>query len=398
MRKDFVFTSESVTEGHPDKLCDQISDAMVDRFLQQDPLAMIDAECALAHTMLFIGARFASTAVVDMPQIAREVIGQVGYNDESLSAQKCTVLTSLKELPLRESFRYEEEELSSAEIDRLPAHTQVNAFGYACNQTAALMPLPIWLAHQLARRLAAVRIRKVLPYLAPDGKSQVGIQFRDREPERVFSLSLQACLDPRTAVPGESRLRDEIREAVIEPVFAAERLRPDNRTRIWINADDPLLGCGPGAHSGLTGRKNAIDTYGEFARHSGSALSGKDPSRIDRIGAYAARYAAKNVVAAGVAEECEIQLSYAVGLSSPLSIQVETFGTGRRTDEEINALLEEFFDFRPAAIIKQFKLRRLPRTVKGGFYRKLGAYGQVGRMDIGLPWEVTDKAPLLRGA
>ena len=396
--KDFVFTSESVTEGHPDKLCDQISDAIVDRLLQQDPLAMVDAECALAHTMLFIGARFAATSVVDMPQIARELIRQVGYCGEGLSAEKCTVLTSLRELPLRESFRYDETDLSQAEIEGIPASHQVNAFGYACSQTAALMPLPIWLAHQLARRLAAVRIRNILPYLAPDGKSQVGVLYRDRRPERIFSVSLQACLDKPAAHPGEGRLQGEIREAVIEPVFAAERLRPDQETLILINADDPLAGCGPAAHSGLTGRKNAIDTYGEFARQSGSALSGKDPSRIDRIGAYAARYAAKNIVAAGLAGECEIQLSYAVGLARPLSIQVETFGTGRRPDQEITSLIEAHFDFRPAAILKQFKLRRLPRTVKGGFYRKLGVYGQVGRMDIGLPWEMTDKAALLKGS
>jgi S-adenosylmethionine synthetase len=394
--KDFVFTSESVTEGHPDKLCDQISDAIVDRFLQQDPLAMIDAECAVARSMLFIGARFAANSVVDIPQIAREVIRQVGYNDENLSAEKCTVLTSLEELPLRETFRYDERELSSEEIERLPTNNQVNAFGFACSQTAALMPLPIWLAHQLARRLAAMRIRKELPYLAPDGKSQVGIFYRDRRPERIFSVSLQACLDQNGAIPEEERVREEIRETVIEPVFAAERLRPDNETIVLINAEKSMLGCGTAAHSGLTGRKTAIDTYGEFARHSGSALSGKDPTRIDRIGAYAARYAAKNIVAAGLAEECEIQLSYAVGLARPLGIQVETFGTGRLADQEIAALLEEHFDFRPAAILRQFRLRHLPKMVRGGFFRKLGAYGQVGRMDLGLPWEVTDMVERLK--
>jgi S-adenosylmethionine synthetase len=258
------------------------------------------------------------------------------------------------------------------------------------------MPLPIWLAHRLARHLAAARLTGQLPYLTPDGTVQVGIEYRNRRPHRIHSLSLVTALDPDRA-PADDRLRAELMARVIEPGFAGEKIRPDRRTDIFINPGGQFLTGGPTRHSGLTGRKNAIDTYGEFARHSGAALSGKDPGRIDRVGAYAARYAAKNVIAAGLAEECEVQLSYTIGLSRPVSVQVETFGTGRLDDEAIADHLEAVIDFRPAGIVRGFNLRHLPSVVRGGFYRRLAAYGHVGRMDIGLPWEVTDRAQELRG-
>jgi S-adenosylmethionine synthetase len=396
MKQSFMFTSESVTEGHPDKLCDQIADAIVDHFLQQDPLARVIAECAVSTSIVFIAARFSSDAVVDFPYIARKVISQVGYDHPSFNGKSCSILTSLKEMQQDEYCCFNEKELTDDEIDLIPVRNQVTVFGFACDQTSAFMPLPIWIANKLARRLTSARLQKILPYLAPDGKTQVGVEYRNRKPFRIHSLAVIASQDtPET--PSLAQLRKDIRDAVIDPVFHDEQVRPDDKTRIFINPDGPFIIGGPSVHSGLTGRKNAIDTYGEYSRHSGAALSGKDPKRIDRIGAYVARYAAKNVVAAGLASECEVQLSYSIGLSRPVSVQVETFGTGRVSDREIAAAVEEHFDFRLAGILRQFNLRYLPATVKGGFFRKLAAYGHVGRMDIGLPWEVTDKVALLKG-
>jgi len=398
MKRDFIFTSESVTEGHPDKLCDQISDAIVDHFLQQDPYSRVIAECAVSTAIIFIAARFESSAIVDFPYIARQVINQIGYDQHSFNARTCSIITSLKELPHDESCYFDERELSDEEIDAIAVRNQVTVFGFACNQTASFMPFPIWLAHRLARKLTSVRLQKILPYLAPDGKTQVGVEYRDGRPCRIHSITVIASQDKSSAAGGPDlgRLGDDIRQTVIDPVFTDEEIRPDRNTRLFINPDGPFIVGGPSVHSGLTGRKNAIDTYGEYSRQSGAALSGKDPMRIDRVGAYAARYAAKNVVAAGLAGECEIQLSYSIGLSRPVSIQVETFGTGTIPDDKIAALVERHFDFRLAGIIRQFNLRRLPSTLKGGFYRKLAAYGHVGRMDIGLPWELTDKAEMLR--
>lgn len=394
MKKDFMFTSESVTEGHPDKLCDQISDAIVDRFLQHDPCARVIAECAVAHSIVFIAARFVSNVTVDIPNIARQVITMVGYDQRTFNSKTCSIVTSLTELPGECELHFLEE-MSDDEIEKITAGNQVTVFGFACNQTPAFLPLPIWLAHRLARRLTSVRLQKILPYLAPDGKTQVGVEFVGGRPSRIHSITVTASQN-LADMPDLKTLRDDIRDTVIKPVFADESVGPDDKTGIFINPDGPFLIGGPSVHSGLTGRKNAIDTYGEFARHSGAALSGKDPLRIDRVGAYAARYAAKNVVAAGLADACEIQLSYSIGVARPVSIQVETFGTGTVSDSSIAALVEKHFDFRLAGIVRQFNLRNLPMNVKGGFYRKLAAYGHVGRMDIGLPWEVTDKLHVLR--
>jgi S-adenosylmethionine synthetase len=394
MKKDFMFTSESVTEGHPDKLCDQISDAIVDHFLQKDPCSRVIAECAVSTAIVFIAARFSSAESIDFSNIARQVISQIGYDQNTFNSKTCSVLTSLKELPA-EKCSFDEKTLDDKAIDRITVKNQVNVFGFACNQTSALMPLPIWLARKLSRRLASARLQKILTYLSPDGKTQVGIEYRNRKPKRIHSITVIASQNQEDT-PNLKQLRDEIRQAVIEQVFLDEEVQPDANTRIFVNPDGPFIIGGPSVHSGLTGRKNAIDTYGEYSRHSGAALSGKDPMRIDRVGAYAARYAAKNVVVAGLADECEVQLSYSIGLARPVSIQVETFGTGKISDEAIAALVEQHFDFRLAAIVKQFSLRHLPSIVKGGFYRKLAAYGHVGRMDIGLPWELTDRASLLR--
>ena len=398
MKRDFMFTSESVTEGHPDKLCDRISDAIVDHFLRHDPFTRVVTECAVATAIVFIAARFESDALIDFTKIARQVIKQVGYEESSFSAKTCSIVTSLKELPPSPYRHFDEQKLSDAEIEEIVVKNQATVFGFACNQTPVLMPLPIWLAHQLARRLREVRVQNILPYLTPDGKTQVGVEYRDRQPCRIHSITIIASQYPldRLASPDLKQLRQDLRDTVIEPVFETEIIKPDSDTRIFINPDGPLTIGGPAAHSGVTGRKNAIDTYGEYCRHSGAALSGKDPTRIDRVGAYAARYAAKNVVAAGLADECEVQLSYSIGLARPVSIQVETFGTGKIADEDIKVLLEKYFDFRLAGIIKQFNLRFLPALIKGGFYKQLTTYGHVGRTDIGLvPWEETDKIALL---
>ncbi|KAB2833167.1 MAG: methionine adenosyltransferase [Candidatus Brocadia sp.] len=395
MKEDFIFTSESVTEGHPDKLCDLISDAIVDYFLQKNPLSTIIAECAVSTSIIFIAARFASDVIADFPNIARQVVNQVGYEQHSFNGKTCGIVTSLKEMPEGEHRCFDERVLSDEEIERIPVKNQVTAFGFACSQTPAFMPLPIWLAHRLSRKLTSARLQRILPYLEPDGKTQVGIEYKNRKPFRIHSITVIAS-QKRAEEPALQKLERDIREAVIESVFRDEPIKPDNRTRIFVNPDGIFLTGGPSVHSGLTGRKNAIDTYGEYARHSGSALSGKDPTRIDRVGAYAARYAAKNVVAAGLAGECEVQLSYSIGLSRPVSIQVETFGTGKISDDEIAMLVEKHFDFRLASIIKQFNLRYLPSLVRGGFYKKLAAYGHVGRMDIGLPWELIDKVNLLK--
>ncbi len=398
MKHNFMFTSESVTEGHPDKLCDRISDAIVDRFLRHDPYTRVITECAVSTAIVFIAARFESDALVDFTKIARQTIEQVGYDQPSFSAKTCSIVTSLKELPPKENRYLDETQMSSEEIEQITVKNQATVFGFACNQTPALMPLPIWLAHELAKRLTQVRVENTLPYLTPDGKTQVGVEYRDRQPQRIHSITVIASQNPlsHSHSPDLQQLERDLRETVIDPVFENQPIKPDEDTKIFINPDGPLIIGGPAAHSGMTGRKNAIDTYGEYSRHSGAALSGKDPTRIDRVGAYAARYAAKNVVAAGLADECEVQLSYSLGLSRPVSIEVETFGTGKIAEEEIKVLLEKYFDFRLAGIIKQFNLRFLPSLLKGGFYKKLAAYGHVGRTDIGLvPWEETDKAALL---
>ncbi len=394
MKRSFVFTSESVTEGHPDKLCDQVSDAFVDHILRRDRFARVVAECAISTSIVFIAARFDTAVPVDFPSIAREVIGRIGYAQAQFNAKTCSVVTSLREMARHERSEFDERNMSDDEIERIVALNQVTVFGFACTQTPAFMPLPIWLAHKLARRLSSVRLQKVLPYLGPDGWTQVGVEYTDRVPRRIHSITLIGNVT--SGDMGLGRLQSDLMEAVIEPVFEDEPLRPDRNTRIFINPEGVFVGGGPSAHSGLTGRKNAIDTYGEYSRHSGAALSGKDPLRIDRSGAYMARYAAKNVVAAGLASECEVLLSYSIGLAKPVSIQVETFGTGKIPDDEITSRLERCFDFRPAAILCRFNLRHLPTMVKGGFYRRLATYGHVGRMDVGLPWELTDRAALLK--
>jgi S-adenosylmethionine synthetase len=393
-----MFTSESVTEGHPDKLCDQISDAIVDRFLQQDACSSIIAECAVSTAIVFVAARFASLATVDVPTVVRTVIEQIGYDQPDFNGKTSSVITSLKELPAGDRRAFNEHRLTDEEINRIGVKNQVTVFGFACRQTTALMPLPIWLAHKLARRLTSVRLQKLVSYLAPDGKTVVGIEYKNHRPSRIHSITIISSQNAPVSLGGPElkRLHHDLKELVIDFVFQDEEFKPDDKTMIFVNPDGPFVTGGPSVHSGLTGRKNGVDTYGGYSRHSGAALSGKDPLRIDRVGAYATRYAAKNVVAAGLAEECEVQLSYAIGFPGPVSVQVETFGTSTIPEDQLAALLTKTFDFRLAALVQQFHLRTLPTSIKGGFFRKLAAYGHVGRMDIGLSWEVTDRAEELR--
>ena len=340
MKNNFMLTSESVTEGNPDKLCDIISDAIVDHFLEQDPYSRIIAECSLAASIVFIAARFASQAVFDLAEIARKVIAKVGYTGSDFNEKTSSVLTSVKELPLDPVYRFDERKLTSKKIEEIPAGNQVTTFGFACRQNAALMPLPIFLAHKLSKRMADAAKEKILNYLCPEAKTDVGIQYRDRKPFRIHSITITAS-QKDAASPGLDKLRADIREVIIEHVFRDEPLRPDECTEIFINPEGVFHLGGPSVHSGLTGRKTSIDTYGDYSRHSGAALSGKDPLRIDRVGAYAARYAAKNLVAAGLADECEVQLSYSIARSRPESVQVETFGTGKISDEKLTSLVEE---------------------------------------------------------
>ncbi|HMK37312.1 MAG TPA: methionine adenosyltransferase [Desulfomonilaceae bacterium] len=397
MKKDFIHTSESVTEGHPDKLCDQISDAIIDRFLEHDVYARVTAECAVASSVVFIAARFASGVKVDFPNVARKVIRKIGYVDHEFNFRTCSILTSLKEMVPEQHSLPDESEISEQDIDRLVAYDQVTLFGFACNESPTLLPLPIWLAHKLSKRLSEVRLQNVLPYLAPDGTTQVGVEYKNRVPHRIHCITINSSQNDRTH-PKPELLREDILEAVIQTEFQDEPIVPDENTAVFVNPGGPLKLGGPAVHSGLTGRKNAIDTYGGYSRNSGAALSGKDPLRIDRVGAYAARYAAKNVVAAGLAERCEVQLSYSIGLAGPVSVQVETMGTGRISDDKISALVERHFDFRLGGIVKQFQLRKLPSLSKGGFYRKLAAYGHFGRTDMDLPWEATDKVECFKSS
>lgn len=389
MHQDFMFTSESVTDGHPDKLCDQISDAIVDRFLERDPQARIVAESAVATGIVFIAARYASHAKIDVAEVAREVIREVGYVDGGFNADECTVMTSIQELHGHRMERTDVASLTDDELDRLVALHQVTAFGYACDQTEELMPAPIVLGHRLARHLATIRRTGQLPYLMPDGQSQVGVEYREGRPTRIHSVALVASHRARQA-PEPGAMRDDLIETVVQPVCSEGPLRIDDKTQIFVNPEGPVVDGGPAVHAGLTGRKTAIDSYGEYSRHSGAALSGKDPLRIDRVAAYAARHAAKNIVAAGLARACEVQLSYTIGFARPVSIQIETFGSASLDERKISKCVERVFDFRLGGIIKRFDLQRQPSLRGGSFYRLMAVYGQVGRLDLDLPWEQTD--------
>jgi S-adenosylmethionine synthetase len=392
MKRDFVFTSESVAEGHPDKLCDQVSDAVVDHYLAADPAARVLAECAVATGILFLATHVTTGAQIDASMVARDTIRAIGYRRDSFDAESCSILISRVDLPADSLAVTIPPDVDPAVYDNFPAQNQVTVFGFACRQTPSLMPLPITLAHRLVQRLGQVRHDGSLGYLRPDGKCQVAIEYRDRRPLRVHGLTLIADADPGIGAP---RLTADLRETVIEPVLAEHGLATDGETRMFLAAGEQYLVGGPATHAGLTGRKTAVDTYGEYARQSGSALSGKDPSRVDRIGAYAARWAAKTIVTAGLADECEVQLTYAIGMASPVSVQVDCFGTERIPEERILARLLDVFDFRPAALRHALKFGRQSRDGAVRF-QHLSVFGHVGRDDLDLPWERTDRADALR--
>jgi S-adenosylmethionine synthetase len=388
-----LFTSESVTEGHPDKVCDQISDAVLDAILSEDPMGRVACETSATTGMIFVFGEITTTAYVDIDKIARSVIRDIGYthSDHGFDASTSGVIVAIKEQSpeIAEGVNKALEKRSGGEgdqYDQTGAGDQGMMIGYACNETPELLPLPIALAHRLTRRLAEARKTGEIGYLLPDGKSQVTIEYAFGKPVRVDAIVISTQHLPE---PSNEQIEQDIRRLVIEQVVPAGLM--DERTHIWINPSGRFEIGGPMADAGLTGRKIIVDTYGGMARHGGGAFSGKDATKVDRSAAYAARYVAKNVVAAGLADRFELQLSYAIGMAHPVSLMTETFGTGKVSDEIIEQLIREHFDLRPAAIIETLDLRR-------PIYRQTAAYGHFGRNDIDLPWERTDKAARLAAA
>ena len=395
MSDDFIFTSESVTRGHPDKLCDQVSDAIVDHLLSLDTSAGVIAECAVASGVLFISAHYATRVTVAIPDVARDVIRKIGYTPDVFDPDACAIMTSFMDHSERDYVPLDLRSMSDADIDTITVKDNATMFGYATDQTGAMMPVPIWLAHELAKKLDDPAVKKQMPDLLPDAKTQVGIEFVDARPTRIYSVTLQTS-QRESGSPTPAQLREGLTELVIKPVLADAPLPNDANTRYFINPEGPVIGGGPAVHSGLTGRKTGIDTYGEFSRHSGAALSGKDPMRIDRVGGYAGRWAAKNVVAAGLAKECQVQLSYSIGAAGPVSVRVRSFGTGSVDDAEITRRVKAAFDFRVGAIVRDLGLRRLPAERPNGFYELLATYGHMGRVDLDVPWERLDRVDALK--
>lgn len=410
--KKFLFTSESVTEGHPDKVCDQISDAVLDEFLTKDPYSRVAAETAAATGMVLAAGEITSNCYVDIQQVVRNTIENIGYTGRAsggFDSKTCAVLISIDEqsadiaggVNKALEARKDNADTSDKETEDIGAGDQGIMFGFACNETPELMPLPISLAHKLAYRLAQVRKQGIIKYLRPDGKSQVTVEYENNKPVRIDTVVISTQHDDeidgiRDNAKIQARIKEDIIKYVINYVFSKETLKPDSSTKYLINPSGRFVIGGPQGDTGLTGRKIIVDTYGGYSRHGGGAFSGKDPTKVDRSAAYAARYAAKNIVAAGLADKCEIELAYAIGAANPVSVLVDTFGTGKISDDDLAVLVDKNFDLRPGAIIKHFDLRNLPAKNGGKFYQRLAAYGHMGRTDFPVPWENTDKAETLR--
>ncbi|WP_418474140.1 methionine adenosyltransferase [Frisingicoccus sp.] len=388
-----LFTSESVTEGHPDKICDQISDAILDAMMAQDPMSRVACETCTTTGLVMVMGEITSKANVDIGKIVRDTVNEIGYNrgKYGFDADTCSVMVTLDKqstdiaMGVDKALEAREHKMSDDEIEAIGAGDQGMMFGFATNETEEYMPYPIAMAHKLARKLAEVRKDGTLPYLRPDGKTQVTIEYDENgKPARIDTVVLSTQHDPEVT---QEQIHEDVRKYIFDPVLPEDML--DEKTRFFINPTGRFVIGGPHGDSGLTGRKIIVDTYGGYARHGGGAFSGKDCTKVDRSAAYAARYVAKNIVAAGLADKCEIQLSYAIGVAQPTSVMVDTFGTGKISETKLVDIIRENFDLRPAGIIKMLDLRR-------PIYKQTAAYGHFGRNDLDLPWEKTDKVELLK--
>jgi len=388
--KKWLFTSESVTEGHPDKVCDAISDAILDAILEKDKDARVACETFVSTGLILVAGEITTNCYVDIPKIARKTVEEIGYTRAKygFDAETCSVLTAINEqspdIAMGVDKALEHRGNGEDELDKIGAGDQGMMFGFACNETEELMPLPISLAHELSRKLASVRKDGTLKYLRPDGKTQVTIEYHDDKPVRIENIVVSTQHSPEVDL---DTIKKDIKEYVIKPIVPENMI--DENTKYYVNPTGRFVIGGPMGDAGLTGRKIIVDTYGGYGRHGGGAFSGKDPTKVDRSAAYAARYVAKNIVAAGLADKCEIGLAYAIGVARPLSIYVDTFGTGKISDNEIEKLVQKHFDLRPAAIIRDLDLLR-------PIYKAISSYGHFGRKDLDLPWEKTDKAEILR--
>ncbi|MFP4134662.1 MAG: methionine adenosyltransferase [Halothece sp.] len=409
MSSKYIFSSESVTEGHPDKVCDQISDTILDALLAGDDKSRVAAEVVVNTGLVLVTGEITSKTQVNFVNLVRDKIKEIGYTDadNGFSADSCSVLIALDEqspdISQGVTSAQESRELSNDELDQIGAGDQGLMFGFACNETPELMPLPISLSHRLTRQLAKVRKNGTLDYLRPDGKSQVSVAYEDGKPVRIDTILLSTQHDPEVAgSTDEKTVHDKIKadlwKEVVLPIFEDIDIKPDDSTKYLMNPTGKFVVGGPQGDAGLTGRKIIVDTYGGYSRHGGGAFSGKDPTKVDRSAAYASRYVAKNIVAAGLADKCEVQLSYAIGVARPTSVFVETFGTGKVDEDKLLEVIRENFELRPAGIIQAFDLQSIPKQRNGRFYQDTAAYGHFGRPDLDLPWERTDKVEVLKKA